>query len=457
MLRARAPALLVTQAIIAWLALVLVNAGARDRSHSAAVQATPAHESRPWIGSPAIERRRRLLELGVARWHETGWRGQGVRIAILDSGFRGYRAHLGGALPANVRVRSFRADGDLEARNSQHGVLCAEVVHTLAPDAELLLANWEADSRQSFLDAVRWARREGASLISCSVIMPSWSDGEGGGAFDAELSALVGSGDRAGDLLFFASAGNTAQRHWAGTFRAAADGAHEWPSGETFNALTPWGDEEVTVELYAHSATRYEVEVREPGSGRPAGRPRSGLEGLHSWSSVRFRPRPDATYEVRVWLREGRPGPFHLVALGAGLGDSAPAGSVACPADCRDVVALGACDTRGEREPYSSCGVDAGCLKPDLVACVPFPSLVRQRPFSGTSAAAPQAAGLAALYWGRYPACTARQVRDALLRAAHDTGPPGPDAETGHGVVSLPLPRLPSQPADVSVHAAAGH
>src|SRR5262249_2852706 len=61
---------------------------------------------------------------GVGPWHAAAHRGQGVKVAILDTGFRGYRAHLGGALPDRVTARSFRKDGNLEARNSQHGILC---------------------------------------------------------------------------------------------------------------------------------------------------------------------------------------------------------------------------------------------------------------------------------------------------------------------------------------------
>src|SRR5438093_8749489 len=75
-----------------------------------------------------------LAKLGVDRWHQEGFRGQGVKIAVLDSGFRGYRNFLGKGLPAKVTARSFRADGNLEARDSQHGILCGEVLHALAPD-----------------------------------------------------------------------------------------------------------------------------------------------------------------------------------------------------------------------------------------------------------------------------------------------------------------------------------
>src|SRR6476646_7872421 len=91
-----------------------------------------------------------LARLGVDRWHAAGFRGQGVKVAVLDSGFRGYRSHLGGALPAHVLARSFRNDGDLEAKDSQHGILCGEVIHALAPGAQLLLANWEPDAPEKF-------------------------------------------------------------------------------------------------------------------------------------------------------------------------------------------------------------------------------------------------------------------------------------------------------------------
>ena len=90
-----------------------------------------------------------------------GWRGRGLKVAVLDSGFRGYKAHLGAALPRGIKVRSFRFDGDLEGKDSQHGILCAEVIHALAPEAELLLANWEPERPDQFLAAVRWAHARG--------------------------------------------------------------------------------------------------------------------------------------------------------------------------------------------------------------------------------------------------------------------------------------------------------
>jgi subtilisin family serine protease len=69
---------------------------------------------------------------------------------------------------------------------------------------------------------------------------------------------------------------------------------------------------------------------------------------------------------------------------------------------------------------------------------VPVPTRVRSRSFSGTSAASPQAAGIAALICCRHPDWTANQVRAALQGAAIDVAAPGVDSETGYGLLRLP-------------------
>ncbi|HZU37978.1 MAG TPA: S8 family serine peptidase, partial [Gemmataceae bacterium] len=403
------------------------------------VQATPDSEPAPPEPFPQRRRREQLAQLGVDRWHAAGFRGQGITIAVLDTGFRGYRQHLGHALPAHVRTRSFRPDGNLEARNSQHGVLCAEVLHALAPDAQILLANWDTGRPQSFLDAARWARSQGARIISCSVIMPSWSDGQGGGRVDTELGDILGSGQERADMLFFASAGNTAQRHWSGSFHDDGDGWHEWQPGVTRNALSPWGTEAVSVELYGRPGSEYEIEVLDTTTGQTVAHGRSRRRELGRCCGVaRFHPQLATGYEVRVRLVEGPGGPFHLVALGGGLECHTAPGSVACPADCPQVLAVGAIHRDGHRASYSSCGSFASMVKPDLVATIPFASLWRPAPFSGTSAAAPQAAGLAALCWSRHPSWTAADVRRALRHAARTLSARAPNPETGYGLIRLP-------------------
>jgi subtilisin family serine protease len=416
-----------------------------DGPAGAAQEATPESGVPASSVAPARQRAQLLARLGVDRWHTAGYRGQGVRVAILDSGFRGFRARLGMELPAQVITHSFRRDGDLEARDSQHGILCAEVIHALAPDAELLFLNWDADRPDQFLEALRWARAQGAKVVTCSLIMPSWSDGEGGGAVNDEVTRLLGDGKAVGDVLCFASAGNTAQRHWSGTFRPDGAGLHQWRRGQTNNSLKPWGTERVGVELYGRTGLPLTLSVFDATTGATIGSSevRPLLPGSDGGCAVvRFLPQAHHDYQVQVRAAQGpRPGeaaPFHLSVLGAGLEHWTSRGSISCPADGPAVLAVGAVDDDGRRLFYSSCGPNSRRPKPDLVAEVPFPSLLRDRPFAGTSAASPQAAALAALWWSRHPDWTAERVRSAMLSSARDLGPPGHDWETGYGRINLP-------------------
>jgi subtilisin family serine protease len=396
-------------------------------------------ESRP-PASPAPGLRQQLLtRLGVDRWHAAGVRGRGTKVAILDTGFRGWHDHLGKALPAHVAARSFRSDGNLEFRNSQHGILCGEVVHTLAPDADLLFANWEPGREDQFLAAVRWARDQGAHIVSVSVITPSWSDGEGGGAMHRALFNLLGNGAHSADALCFASAGNTTERHWTGQFHDGGSGWHIWKAKQADNGLRPWGDDDVYVELYGRAGGSYELDVYDADTDKEVGHAATDSHHPDRLSAaVRFAPVAGHDYRVRVRHIAGPVGAFHVTTTFASLDCTTPGANVCFPADGKEVVALGAVDQSGHRQDYSACGTNLPQPKPDLVAVVPFPSTFRSRPFGGTSAAAPQAAALAALCWSRHPAWTATHVREALQSAAIDLGAPGPDYETGFGLIHVP-------------------
>jgi len=394
---------------------------------------TPDSPAAAEEGDPQAQRARLFDRLGLSVWHRAGHRGRGLKVAVLDTGFAGYRDHLGRELPAQVTTRSFRDDGRLEHGDSEHGILCGEVVHALAPDAELLFANWEPERPERFLEAVRWAREQGARVISCSVIMPTWSDGEGRGAVHDKLARLL-----AGDALLFASAGNTALRHWSGAYRAGADGLHEWQPGRTDNLVKPWGYERVSVELCWSPGCVYELSVCDALGEAPAAAAVTTVDADRCTSYVRFMPEEGHSYVVRVRLRSGTPGRLHLTVLGGGLRTHTSAGSVPFPGDGPEVVAVGAVDAGGKRCAYSSCGSPWLPGKPDFVAQVPFPSAWRVKPFAGTSAAAPQAAALAAVLWGRHPAWTARQVRDALRASVRRLSAAPHDAETGFGRLELP-------------------
>jgi subtilisin family serine protease len=418
------------------LALLLAGCTGSPRSGvSASVEQAAEHAATPDTAS----RQQHLARLGLPRWHERGSRGRGVKVAILDSGFRGYRRFLGKGLPPTVRTRSFRVDHDLEARDSQHGILCAEVVHAIAPEAELLFATWEPDSPRGFLDAVAWARAEGARVVSCSLIMPGWSDGEGGGPTHEALAVLLGSGHSKRDILCFASAGNTAQRHWSGRFSPDRAGWHQWSQGERDNPVTAWGSERVAVEMYGPTRAAYDLEIIDRTSGTRIGSARLGADPARRGRAiVRFEPVAGAPFAVRLRGPVSADERFHLVVLGGNLEYATAQGSIAFPGDGANVYAIGAVDGEDRRIGYSACGPNSPLPKPDFVAPVPFPSQCRDRPFAGTSAAAPQAAGLAAVLLSETPDQSPAQVIARMRAAALDLGPPGYDCETGFGLIRLP-------------------
>lgn len=398
----------------------------------------------PESNEQAIRRVELLQSLGIPAWHAQGRRGRGWKIAVLDSGFHGYQSHLGKALPKTVTIHSFRFDGNLEAKESQHGILCAEVIHALAPEAEILLANWEPENPRQFLAAVHWARQQGARILSCSLIMPTWSDYEGHGRIHEELTRLLGSSQGHGDALFFASAGNTAQRHWSGPFVDGGEGYHVWMREENGvcqdNSIRPWGHERVSVELCCPLASAYALQVFDKKTGNLVGQSATAESG-GTWNAVvGFQPEPGHEYRVRVRGLGQTQGTFHLVVLGGGLWHSSPAASIPFPGDGAEVVAVGAVDRTGQRLAYSSCGPKDGAMKPDLVATVPFPSSWRARPFAGTSAAAPQASAVAALLWSRHSDWNAGQLRAALHHAARSCPARSALWEIGHGLLRLPAP-----------------
>jgi subtilisin family serine protease len=371
--------------------------------------------------------------LGVDAWHAKGLTGRDITVAVLDSGFRGFRGHLGKALPKQVRARSFRIDGNLEAKDSPHGLLCAEIVHTLAPDAELLFANWEPDCPEAFLKAVAWCRAQGATVFTCSIIMPGWSDGHGGGDVHPELEKLVG------DALFFASAGNLAQRHWHGTFQDDGQRFHRWKAERTENTIRPWGGQSVSVEVTGPAGSRYRLAVLDD-RGRSVGEEQTlAARGVHG-SAIRFLPETGLAYRARVELIDGTGGDFRFIVLGGDLEIATADGCLVFPGDGKKILTVGAVTAAGDRLACSSSGVQATPIKPDCVAPVPYPSRIRETPFSGTSAATPQAAALAALLWSREPKANAATIGDMLRKNCVDLGPPGPDVDTGFGRVRLPRP-----------------
>jgi subtilisin family serine protease len=107
---------------------------------------------------------------------------------------------------------------------------------------------------------------------------------------------------------------------------------------------------------------------------------------------------------------------------------------VAYPAALESVISVSAVETSGQLASFSSYG-------PTLDLVAPGVNIISTRlddtygPRSGSSFAAPQVAGLAALLLSRQPQLTAAQVRGALVASTQDLGDTGWDFSFGSGQI----------------------
>lgn len=103
--------------------------------------------------------------------------GNGVTVAIVDSGVEGGHPAVGSALRRSVRVQ---LEGDEATVHDDeaidvvgHGTACASIIHALAPNASLLSVRvLGPDNRGkglAFAAGLEWAIEQGASVISLSL------------------------------------------------------------------------------------------------------------------------------------------------------------------------------------------------------------------------------------------------------------------------------------------------
>jgi parallel beta-helix repeat protein len=382
----------------------------------------------------------------VPVWHSRGLTGEGVKVAVLDRGFQGYDALLGSELPNSLTVRSFRYDGVIDGI-SDHGTACAEIVHDVAPEADLYLVNFK-----SFLElgnAVQWLIDEGVHVISCSLGFPSAGPDDGTGAIPEIMNHA-----RENGILCVVSAGNDAQRHWSGPWRddngdglldfQVHDGLRDDSMsiqakvGDVIWAVLkwddPWGASHNDYDLILRDMDGYEVD----SSTRPQ-------EGMHDpLEEIQYTAPKEGYYNLYISQKPGAGSvTFRLFVPSHGLERWVEEGSLMTPASAPSALTVGAFDAGGavRLEPFSSRGptVD-GRTKPDILA----PDRVTtstESPFPGTSASTPHVAGAAALVKQLHPGYSPAEIQEFLEDRAIDVGPPGKENAYGSGLVSLDPPQ----------------
>ena len=398
---------------------------------------------------------------GASALSDTAADGAGLRIAILDLGFGVSVPSLqaAGELPPALRLtqQSFDPAAGIAGTNAygnltDHGQLVAQTVFDYAPRATYLFVNYHTPD--DFVAAVDWLATQRVDIVVHSNnFLEGPFDGTSAPARAVDRAAAAG-------ILWFNSAGNYGEKHWSGRWvDNDADRVLDWPGA------TPW-----TVTHDANQALTFHLSWTSP-----AGVPKSDIDLVierrmpdGTWQAIAastdkqldgaapaerlngVRPEAAGEFRLRAVLAAGPP-PAGLVTLYSREDDilalsGSQLGSVPTPADAAGSVSIAAVDWRGNSlARYSSHGPTAdGRLKPDLAA----PTGTRlatpvgdQRDVGGTSIAAPNAAGAAAVTLGAMRRSglrpTVAEMRALMAQDALDLGDPGADPAFGAGRIRV--------------------
>ncbi len=391
---------------------------------------------------------------GADKWHAAGFQGQGVKVGIIDIGFRGYLNLLRTELPEKVTTkcfgficRMFAVQDDPESVDTltptDHGTAVAELLHDMAPQAQLYFATVENDIDIS--DATNWMISNGVRIISFSL-------GKNIGRFDGEdITDKIVDGARASNILWVTAAGNEGVGHYQGIFTDEdADGWHEFAPGVELNPIEigyevggaslslnwpGWPGSYDDYDLYLFTETFEGSLTLLAASGNKQTGTQPPAERI-------FRAVPPASrhYAAIRKTRSDHPTLLKMFSNFNPLGYRNPSQSLGIPAASRGAMTVGATnDGQDVIEAYSAQGpTPDGRIKPDIVAPDRVSTATYKTVgFPGTSASAPEVAGAAALVLTAYPSLNAQQIQDYLESRAKDLGPPGKDNIFGAGRLNL--------------------
>ena len=409
-------------------------------------------------------------------WHRMGYRGQGVKVGVIDVGFERFsELQRNGELPAHVMARCYSSENppqpvssslsDCEIR-SIHGTAVAETIIDVAPEVELYIANPSSDG--DLRDTVDWMIQNEVAVINRSV--NSRYEGPGDGTYWSGVSGLA-SIDAAvsGGIVFVNSTGNYARDAWYGAFNDPdGDGYHNFNSRAYINSFylregrtvavfmrwdDTWGGANCDLDLLlirSIPGRNNDIAVDRDTTTQDGGDsdiPRAFVSfTAHSADeegNYYILIRKPACAEGLDWMQfyvRGVTPRYHYSRHSInGMSESRNPGMLA--------VAAAHWGTPRAIASYSSRGpaVD-GRTKPDITGIACASSTVygygsrdgTECWFSGTSQAAPHVAGLAALVRQRFPDYTPEQVAQYLKKHADDRSSLGADSTWGHGLATLP-------------------
>ncbi len=385
----------------------------------------------------------------ASSYHLSGNYGQDVKVAVIDLGFAGLESAIAsGEVPDSaIKIDCTGpqcAETDFSSEVEPHGTAVAEVIHDMAPQAQLYLIK-VADSLD-LKNAKDYCIANGIRIVNHSAGWFNSNFYDGSCFFDnAVCSANHASKN---GILWVNSAGNHARMHYEALFSDRdGDRLHNVTPERNFIAIQAqegdliiltltWDAWPVTNQDYDMYLLDESMTVVASSVNWQTGTQPPSEEIVYAASS-------SGTYYLAVGKYDATAN--HRLQIFSFYHDLDPfvaSTSLLSPSDASGVLAVAAIDQAdwelGPQEDFSSQGPTTdGRLKPDISGPDGVSSFVYGS-FFGTSAASPHVAGAAALILSSSPNLSVSQLWDALISSATDIGPPGPDTVYGSGKLNLP-------------------
>ena len=430
---------------------------------AASLRAVSELPSVAFVRRPRRPHAQQILSEGVAliralENHATGAKGQGVKVAIIDGGFKG-----ADKLPEDIPMRRWFRDytgTGIYAGTDAHGTACAEIIHDVAPEAELYL--YKVADIVDLENAKDRCIQNGVAIVNHSATWVGEGFGDGRGIICDIVNDAADNG-----ILWVNAVGNYAQKHYASFWRDSdADNRHNFAAGDdavnfvaeigdTIRVTLTWDDWPTTTadyDLYLYYQDAF-GNITEASNSTDV----QGEDGGAPVEFIEYFAERAGTYGISVVrVGEAEPKKLRVWSWHHDIEYPVPTGSLGIPSDARGALSIGAIHRDqwdlGTVARYSSRGPTAdGRIKPDLVAPSGVTTAsygVERLLFGGTSAATPHVAGAAALLKSANPSLSRDDLWKALIESTVDVGAPGKDDSTGYGklVLSVSAPQI----ADVS-------
>jgi hypothetical protein len=441
---------------------------------------TPLRASVPATSSsPQLFVGDEIAETNADNWHAAGYFGAGVKVGMIDffDGALWADAQAAGEVPepAGTFCQLFGSPCDIfdPGLGDPHGIATSEIVHEMAPEAEIYIAfTWTTEDTQA---AVDYFASQGVDIISRSLTSTYDGPGDGTGPLADVIDSAVDQG-----MVWVNSAGNSSSStpgsngsYWRGSWTDAnGNGFLDFAPGDEvlgfycsfLNGLR-WND-------WGPNATDYDVYIFDNIGAIQSFNPKySSLNdqgaGFDPLEIVDDGPTCSGSSDVdylaiNLWDVGGGTAGDVIELMGNQTAfeysqnpysASGPASDSANPG----MMSVGAMSGSGPTiATYSSQGpTNDERIKPDLAASSCVDSYAYQPGcFAGTSASAPGVAGATALVIGSGLASDPVSARAWLLtNATVDRGDAGSDNVYGAGELFLP-PAPPDTDADAKADTA---